>query len=555
MKLPLLVLASIVSTTNAKLAYFNTPQSKYDPLSVPSVGPGCGAFVTPDDQTVIVTSSNSQVSAFDVKSGNPIFSYNPSDEDRKGNPTFCTSGVAFGAFGETSYFVTGISYGFQNTAKTYCQIVALYPDGSQFWKSTVFDGACSGTPVIGEEGRRVYFTRNTATNGSFTVLSADLNGTVYYNNYTQPRPFAPPGIFRHPAEGYYQGGAGNTNDLVIFGSTAFYGESSVGTGSLYAFQSALAGALSSVTLINNSSSWYTFSPPKITNYGYNMYMTVSRNQFRAWVGGAGDKTNQFNRFSTTTVAFPRGTPAWVAPAASVALSSSPTEPMVFGGDAGNLMIGYTFDMKEMWKVATNSTIYAEAKVSPLDDRVYWVEENGMVHASNVTTGKDFWSMKLSNAPVRSSFAQTSDGSTLFFTDIAGDVFAFNVAVPPSSAPSIATSNKPSGVPSMVPSKSPLASSASPSNHIASSVPSDTTTSGISLASPSSSSFAPSNSPSSIFLTLDPTVATLIPTIAPTMIDRTPVPSGLISSSPIKSSSDATMVTFSGVILFATILML
>lgn len=552
MKLPLVVLVSIASTTNAKLGYFGTPQSKYDPLSVPSVGPGCGAFVTPDDQMLIVTSSNSQVSAFDVKSGNPIFSYNPSDEDRNGNPTFCTSGVAFGALNASNYFVTGISYGFQNTAKTYCQIVALRPDGSQFWKSDVFDGACSGTPVIGEEGRRVYFTRNTATNGSFTVLSADLNGTVYYNNYTQPRPFAPPGIFRHPAEGYYQGGAGNMNDLVIFGSTAFYGESSVGFGSLYAFQNPLAGAQSSVTLINNASSWYTFSAPKITNYGYNMYMTVSRNQFRAWIGGAGDKNNQFNRFSTTTVAFPRGSPAWVAPAASVALSSNPTEPMVFGGDAGKLMIGYTFDMKEMWKVTTNSTIYAEAKVSPQDDRVYWVEENGMVHASNVTTGKDFWSMKLANAPVRSSFAQTSDGSTLFFTDVAGDVFAFDVAVSPSSAPSITTaSSKPSGVPSVILSKSP---SISPSNDIASIVPTATSTSGISLAMPTSSSFAPSTTPlPSLFATLDPTVATPIPTFAPTTSDRSAAPL-LQSFSPTKSSSDATCVTISSVALLAAALL-
>jgi len=390
------------------------------------------------------------------------------------------------------------------------QIVALLPDGKPFWKSSIFDGACSGTPVVGEDGTLVYFTRNTATTGSFTILSAGLNGTAYFNNFTEPRPFAPPGIYHSPTEGYYLGGDGNSNDIVIFSNTAFYGETTVGVGSLFAFQSPLFGEPPSVTLLNNATTWYSFSPPKITNNGYSMYIPVSRSQFRAWVGAAGDNLNQFHRLPTATIQFPRGNPAWLAPYASVALSSSPTKPMVFGGTAAYLMVGYTFDMKEMWKVASTSNIRAEAKVSPQDDRVYWVEENSKVHCTNTTSGSEIWAIQLSFAPVRSDFAQTSDGSSLFFTDVAGNLIALSVAVAPSHAPT----TQAVGTPSKAPSTSPT--TAFPTN-----VP---------------ISSAPSTAPSTVALVTQapilgasaaPSVDTPVPTVPPTTgsIARTLVPTG------------------------------
>ena len=114
-----LSLASFASIAQAQLKYLDVPQVKFEAKSVPSVGPGCGAFVAPDDAMVVVTSSNCQVSAFDVESGDPIFAYSPSSEDRKGRTAFCTSGVSFGRLGDTKYLVTGVSYGFQHTANVY----------------------------------------------------------------------------------------------------------------------------------------------------------------------------------------------------------------------------------------------------------------------------------------------------------------------------------------------------------------------------------------------------------------------------------------------------
>jgi hypothetical protein len=407
---------------------------------------------------------------------------------------------------------------------TNSQIVALLPDGNLFWKSSVFNGACSGTPVIGEDGSFVYFTRNTIADGYFTILAADLDGIAYFDDHTQPRPFAPPGIYHNPAEGYYLGGAGNTNDLVIFASTGFYGEMGVDVGSLFAFQLPLLDAEPAVTLMNNASSWYSFSAPKITNSGYSMYMTSSRNQFRAWVGSVGDKTNQFHKLSTETVSFPRAIPAWLAPTASVALSNSPSKPMVFGGAATDIMVGYTFDMKEMWTVASSSSIQVAAKVSTQDDRVYWVEENGMVHSSNTASGIDFWAVQLSTAPVRSDFAQTSDGSTLFFTDVDGNMIAWSVAVVPTRTPTTAPTGIFSPSPSSVLTKAPTTRSLAP-------LPKASSGSTSPSAAPSSA--APSAAPSagqSAAVTSDPTITAAPVSKAPTKL-ITPVPSAEPSSLP------------------------
>ena len=411
----------------------------------------------------------------------------------------------------------------------------------------MFGGACSGTPIIGEDGSLVFFTRNTLTDGYFTILSADLDGEVFYNNFTQPRPFAPPGIVHNPAEGYYLGGAENTNDLVIFGSTAFPSELGVKTGSLFAFQLPdqllLLDDEPMVNVINNASTWYSFSPPKFSNFGYSMYMTTSRNQFRAWIGSAGDRINQFNKLATATASVTRADPVWLAPAASLALSSSPTKPMAFGGTSANNMIGFTYDMQEMWTKNSSSRIQVEAKVSPQDDRVYWVEENSKVHSTNALTGQDFWVRQISSAPVRSSFALSSDGSTLYLTDVSGNVVAWTVAVPPTTSPTVKTTDGPSASPSGAPSMITVPPTIKPSN-IASKSPFKNAT----LAS----SPAPITASPTKMIMKEPTVVGPNPTAVPTV--RTPAPTTVINTLP-SSGAGAAKNLMGAVCLFAAVLAL
>jgi hypothetical protein len=119
MKFAILALALCSSISNAQLEYLDGPDIKFMPKSVPSVGAGCGAYITPDDEMLVVTSSNSQVTGFDAVTGDAIFTYRPTDEDKNGKPTFSTSGVSFGMIGDEKYLVTGFSYGVQNTDSTF----------------------------------------------------------------------------------------------------------------------------------------------------------------------------------------------------------------------------------------------------------------------------------------------------------------------------------------------------------------------------------------------------------------------------------------------------
>lgn len=141
---------------------------------------------------------------------------------------------------------------------------------------------------------------------------------------------------------------------------------------LFAFQLPPLDAEPAVTLRNSASTQYTFSASNITNRGYRMYMTSSHNLFRTCIAFGGDKTNQFHTLLMPTTSFPRLVPSWLSPSASVVLSSSPLKPVISVGATTNIMVGYTFDMKEMYTVASSSRIQMQARVSPHDDRVYCV---------------------------------------------------------------------------------------------------------------------------------------------------------------------------------------
>jgi hypothetical protein len=65
-------------------------------------------------------------------------------------------------------------------------------------------------------------------------------------------------------------------------------------------------------------------------------------------------------------------------------------------------------------------------------------------------GKDFWVTQISSAPVRSSFALSSDGSTPYLTDDAGNVVLWTVAVPPTRSFTLKATDVPSAPPSTVP---------------------------------------------------------------------------------------------------------
>lgn len=392
-------------------------------------------------------------------------------------------------------------------------VYALNPvDGAVIWKSQELEGACSGTPVISEDGNYVFLTHNLVSIGHFTVLAATLNGRVFYSQLDMVQPYGPPGIFFNPLEGYYPGGTSNRNDVLVWAYRPTPTEEGVGNARTFAFQFPIGFMDTSVGLgvtnLNNVT-WQAITAPQIFNRGYSMMYGVSRSQLRVWNGGFGDTVARFDKKATGGVDFERGDPKWQCVRAALQFSSDPLTPMAFGGGANPIFAGYDHMLNQMWNITTTFPIFAEARISPDDATVYFVEQNGRVHSVDVQTGVVRWSASLGGVPVTSNFAQSKNGKYMYFSNQAGILNAWQVADAPSAAPTSAPSSTPS-IPTEQPSRNPDAPTVGPTVSPTIGIPS-----GYPSLRPSS---APSGVPSSVapapLVTEPPTAATPTPTMAP-----------------------------------------
>ena len=331
------------------------------------------------------------------------------------------------------------------------RLIALNPQGQVLWESPpqFHEGACEGTPVISSDGLYVYFTHNLVTVGHFTILMADQNGTALFSKFDPVQPYSPPGIARNPAQGYYDGGLANRNDLLVWAYRPLFNSSAVGNNTAtFGFQlpagfPTAGGALASFTL--RTVVWQSVSPPKFANSGYNMYFTVSRNEFRSWNGAPGSRALQFDRQSSHRIGFtPRGRPASQPPFAPVALSSDPVSPMLFGAAATARFFAFDTFLNVTWEAATTSLVRTEARVSPDDTVVYFVQDNGVLRSYDVATGIQNWEAFASNSPILAEFSQSADGAFLYFGDVGGNVLKWRVSTPPTSMPT----SSPTGVPTV-----------------------------------------------------------------------------------------------------------
>lgn len=341
------------------------------------------------------------------------------------------------------------------------------------WVSTPLEGIAAGSPVTSFDGRYIYLTHNSngKSFGHFSVLDSfnaveDQPVFPLYSEFNTTNPFSPPGIYHNPEEGFYDGGAGNTNDIVIWAHDKAPLDTAVGTGASFAFQFPIGytdsstaearqagdgnGPLFWTILGANPKDWQAESAPIITNGGRSLYWSVSRSQFRAWVGQAGSGFARFNRGRTSKPIFTRGNPRYAASPNTPALSSDPTQPMVFAGTAANefVKMNYLMDRDTAVVQNTTSTVRARAIVSPDDEFVYYSEFSGVIHQARTDDLEDSW--KITDfAALDSEFSLTTDGSILVVGDATGKVVAYQVKQLPTSEPTVAT-GAPTGAPTSAP---------------------------------------------------------------------------------------------------------
>lgn len=94
-------------------------------------------------------------------------------------------------------------------------------------------------------------------------------------------PFSPIGVAHKPAEGYYDGGEGNTNDLFVWAFDTKGTATSAGDGQMFAYQMPTSPDLDGTFsmeyfLLGNTNTFQASLAPEFTNFGRSMYWAVSR---------------------------------------------------------------------------------------------------------------------------------------------------------------------------------------------------------------------------------------------------------------------------------------
>jgi hypothetical protein len=322
--------------------------------------------------------------------------------------------------------------------------------GEELWVSPMLEGVVSGTPVASGDSQYVFLTRNVGgVVGHFTILSAQTGDLFFTQQNNNEAPFAPPGIKHSPAEGYYDGGELNINDILVWSVRPKPDDENVGVGMTFAFQfpitfSGKASGLAYTVLGTEARDFQAVQKPVFTNEGRTMYWGNSRSQFRCWVGQEGQNRYRFSRAPTSIASFTRGSPARISVAAPLAVTNNKTNILLFGGSAAREFVRLSEDFTDQLVVATSGLVTTQAHVSPDDMYVYYVESGGRIHQASTGDLLDSWVYSIQ--AVQGEFALRKDGTILFVADVAGTVQALQVAelpldsLPPSGTQTISPSN-------------------------------------------------------------------------------------------------------------------
>jgi hypothetical protein len=263
--------------------------------------------------------------------------------------------------------------------------------GQELWISDVLEGVPSGNPVVSLDGTYVFLNHNSffGSIGHFSIIDGSTGQTVYSQNRTDS-PFAPLGIHHAPAEGYYDGGQNNRNDILVWSFRQMPDDISVSPGATFVFQFPIGfnGEMHHVSfsrLGNADRNFRTIARPTFASDGLSLYLATTRSQFRCWTGKAGINRYRFNRPKTASVGFSRGDPPMQAVWAPLAISSvSDQEFYLYGGTASNEFVRLNANFSEELMTVTASLVKTEARVSPDKNYVYYIETAGRLHQARST---------------------------------------------------------------------------------------------------------------------------------------------------------------------------
>lgn len=329
--------------------------------------------------------------------------------------------------------------------QTTCRVHALsHPHGEPLWSSPPLEGACEGTPYYTSDGTKVFVNHNSAggTVGHFTVLDENAGSPSIMYSFTQARPFGPFAFNRDNFPGgNYGAGAGNMNDLAIWGNKPSPAATSGEQGSTYAFQmpppTAVTGPV--VTTLLNITSWRHTAPPLLAARGQQLYWFVSRSKVRAWI------QIRFSAGADAEADFDRGTLAFKAAPYTPVVNDELNPTIMCGGSAAeefaclsttNVSVVDNM-MQVLWNITLGAgTVYGDPLMSTMGDRVYFADTAGVVRAADPASGAIAWQSE-TGVNIQANYELSSDGARFFFADTGGTIVAWEVGertLPPVSLP-------------------------------------------------------------------------------------------------------------------------
>lgn len=453
--LVLRVIALVAVVSAQKLIYYPNPKPIWTYEQGAQIGPGNGLFLSPDGSQLVCTGLDGSVHFIDPNSGAPVSA--PFEPKKIFDFTVRGfGGITFSMGGTTPYMTYAITDDYLNDATT--RVIALTMGGEKIFESIPLPGVQAGSPVTSSDGRYIYLTHNVDGKVGYfsmldtTQLSGDDALAPMYQNYNDTNPFSPIGIFHNPAEGYYDGGQDNTNDMLVWKFDTREGAIYVGQGQMFGFQMPVDdNSPIGYFLLGGSQNFQASTPPQLTNYGRSMYWALTRALQSAWVGAEGSNKGRFNRGRTQSIGYTRGSPFIISSRAPPSFSSSPTEPTVYGPGASTELWRADYQYESSQTVETSGVISSKVLVSPDDRVIYYADQNGVVAQLNAETLETGWQLEDFDASYEGENALSADGSTLFIGDASGSITAYEVAQAQdaTAAPSSSTVS-PAGMPSLEP---------------------------------------------------------------------------------------------------------
>jgi hypothetical protein len=355
-------------------------------------------------------------------------------------------------------------------------VYCLNKDGSLYMQSEPIAGVIEGTPQVTKNvaGEYIYFTRNTfidsVTEGHFTII--DVSDGSILMTYQEPLlklPVGPVGIARKPGldpffGAWFSEGENNANDVVVWANTMADLESDPGSnGNTFAFQwpnifGVTVDIETVIILSSQNVGWKTDVEPTFSNFGRNMYFSVSRSAGRGWYfDGTNRQASLWDNRAPASVSFTAANQPFRFLAPQTTIVPTPDSTRMVTGSATNEIIGLNPDMTVDWTQVTNSKIISDPLTSD-QDTFYYFESSGLFVGADIKTGTPNFTYDPQGGKISAKASLNSLGSKVYFGDEGGKITALSLAAdPPTMAPTpkptVASTNAPTKLPT--PTKAPV----------------------------------------------------------------------------------------------------